>query len=205
MSTRALHVVVIVAFAGATAAACAPTDVVIATLPDTPDAGTPVATPPCEKNEDCARDMFCARPDCKAPLGRCERRPVLCTSEFSPMCGCDGVTYWNDCLRRRAGIPLRAVGECFDVPAICGDRPTLGCPSGASCSRLVAPGEPCIAPDAPGVCWMLPDACDKALEQGPPVQFCGGGEPEPCFDACSAIQSEKPFHIAKRDVCVPGK
>jgi hypothetical protein len=36
----------------------------------------------------------------------------MCTSEFAPVCGCNGETFQNDCLRRVAGVPLSHADAC---------------------------------------------------------------------------------------------
>ena len=44
--------------------------------------------------------------------GTCVLRPSLCMPLWAPVCGCDGVTYGNDCERLAAGAALDHEGEC---------------------------------------------------------------------------------------------
>lgn len=66
----------------------------------------------------CSADQYCESviPDiCSEYIsGFCRTRPEACTADYNPVCGCDGVTYSNDCERARATVQKAYDGECQD-------------------------------------------------------------------------------------------
>jgi len=176
MKTRALLFALVMA-------ACGPVDI---TVVNVPDGGEPAAQgAPCASNTACLAGQFCQKSACSDSLGHCEQRPVLCPSDGPPLCGCDGITYWNDCLRKRAGIAAVSSDrmQCSN-PRTC-DLSTP-CPTGTYCARLIKPFE--CGNNVLGACWDLPDGeCT-----GPMPKFAACGFTTPCVDVCTAIRTELP-------------
>lgn len=45
-------------------------------------------------------------------FGKCAKVPTICTKIFKPVCGCDGKTYGNDCVRQAKKVQLAHTGRC---------------------------------------------------------------------------------------------
>ncbi|HEY6080874.1 MAG TPA: hypothetical protein VIW29_18800 [Polyangiaceae bacterium] len=154
----------------------------------------------CYAEADCPTSWRCEKPSCDAKQGRCEPPVVFIPPELMPVCSCDGVTYWNDELRRRAGATLASAGECSATACACEVGADCMVPF-ASCSHLVSDD---ICGRGTGACWVLPPQCpvnaDQVwLECKPPEP---GVPPPPCVDTCTAIASEKPhWQPHHGDIC----
>lgn len=190
--------------------ACSNETITIATAPDdtdsTSEAGARIQSGgKCVQNSDCPDpSMYCEHDSCDSSAGTCHFPPFSCPNVEDPKCGCDGITYFNDCLRKLAGVSAADDGECKHGYASCGADGS-GCGSGALCARLGFFGTAATCPPLPGGhCWVLPSTCPAADadndSDGLRWDECS---PDPkamhCQDTCTAIHSGKRF--VRAQVC----
>jgi hypothetical protein len=69
--------------------------------------------------KECNPGLFCQRKPGQCFIadisGTCARKPRFCPQITGPklvVCGCDGKTYGNDCMRQQAGVSLSHKGKC---------------------------------------------------------------------------------------------
>jgi hypothetical protein len=64
----------------------------------------------------CPSGQYCDWPAnrCNAAdvQGRCVKVPEVCTQVYQPVCGCNGRTYSNDCMRLMARVRKASDGPC---------------------------------------------------------------------------------------------
>jgi hypothetical protein len=158
--------------------ACADETITLATISTTDGAVLPTR---CTQPTDCPSGTFCERTSCGEAAGTCQLFPIDCTNDERPVCGCDGIIYFNDCLRRLNGAAASTPGVCkFENAVTCGGNQSTPCPTGTVCGRL-----PKGCPLNPvGECWFLPDTCPPP-GGGPKYNLCGGGAD--CRSTCEAI------------------
>lgn len=168
---------------------CAPVEIVVADVPPTPDSGIPIQhSEPCSTSDDCPAGDYCEKENCSATLGKCKRRPSICDSNADAVCGCNGVTYWNDCLRKLSGIAAKTDGECTEGKE-CTSTTACSDPA-ASCALLVYEPKDCPRVSN-GRCWVLPLECPTKATAGGSWRTCG--PPPACGGLCEAIRAEIPY------------
>lgn len=133
----------------------------------------------CSSTAEClVHNQYCLKPACGASQG-------VCTDVVAgvPLCGCDGVTYYDGSLAIGAGRSIEGSG-------VCSGPGTVACQEGQcdddlTCGRVVLRGDDCPI-FLPGVCWALPALCP--VNQPAPFNLCGTGK---CTGLCDAVRSGK--------------
>ena len=116
--------------------------------------------PACLTNSDCEAGSYCEKLEglCEA-VGVCSEIPLGCPDNVDPVCGCDGVTYFNPCEAAIAGVSIAHRGDCSEPP--CDENEH--CDAGFYCDKPDCEG--------PGSCVQRPDICPDVFD---PVCGCDG-------------------------------
>lgn len=155
--------------AGAPAAGAPGTD---AGIPCGPSTGT------------CPSDMVCN----SCTDGICvPRDSVQSSGALNPVCGCDGLTYWNLSVAYQLGKSVRHQVDCSTVGLAKSCTPG-SCPSGAYCN-MMQPNVCVSVSNSTGTCWVLPKPCVPAPED----QACGSTN---CVPRCELIKNEVPWYVS---------
>ena len=122
----------------------------------------------CDQGQFCnyAIEDLCGATD---KTGLCADLPGFCLPVSEPVCGCDNVTYDNECIANKAGVAVAAKGTCEGFQESCGGLLGFVCETGYFCDW--APENMCGAADALGTCVKIPLIC---LGTGDPVCGCDG-------------------------------
>jgi hypothetical protein len=123
----------------------------------------------CRSEADCAGGSYCdfdlgaACGDGNA-VGSCKQIPGACTQDFTPVCGCDGMTYANACAANAASVSVASPGECSGGGEEC--TVAASCGSGQFCDYTLEAR--CGLTGQTGICEPSPGACTQEL-----VPVCG--------------------------------
>lgn len=183
----------------AVAPACESETIVLATLPGSGDSGPGPTPVRCAATSECPPGSFCPKAACDAPAGTCTLFPAHCDDDPHPVCGCDHITYFNDCLRQAAGVEAAVDGSCPLGSMPCGGFANAPCPEGAFCARLFGLRDRRCGFEPQGQCWVLPSKCPAQSGSNDRWDACGPPGSPHCVDTCNAVASSLPYRRA--DMC----
>lgn len=133
----------------------------------------------------CPAGQYCSVQGC-GQQGTCAPIPSAASAVEQPVCGCNGVTYWNATVAARARMSVRMSGACAaGTPYLKTCDGETECPAGSSCSMLAAGAVACVTTRS-GTCWAIPSECPAAAAT---FRRCGVGK-QACFTRCDAIDRE---------------
>jgi hypothetical protein len=137
----------------------------------------------------CSAGFYCQAQGCGdgvcAPVGTTE------TQNRSPVCGCDGVSYWNESVAAAHGMAVQGFGACAPAKTCGGVAGTI-CPTGAHCALHLASATDCGGADLPGTCWAVPKVCPNT-GLGLQTRGCGASA---CAGECNLIAADSAWYDA---------
>ncbi len=151
--------------------------------------GTGIGAPCTWDGAPCDPNLYCQAEGCGA--GTCQ--PVIPQTaqekQFAPICGCDGINYFNPSIAASFGMSIAHGDRCTENEQIGCHKTNNPCAQGYFCNRTVASLPACmLSPIHTGECWAVPLSCDP---NGPQAKACANSL---CYDLCSLIQSENPWY-----------
>jgi hypothetical protein len=160
------------------------------------------ATQPCTwspAGDICPSGSYCNPTGLDCLAGFCAPINEHETNEQAPVCGCDGVIYWNVSVAAARGMPVRSSGECTSAQqAFCGGLANLPCPNPGEQSCDYRTQEPTgCDDDVLGRCWALPVECPGTAVTMRP---CDPNQDQ-CDTHCQAIRAQAIYY---QDPTCPG-
>lgn len=155
------------------------------------DTGSVPDTGGCDKSSECATNFFCYKIGCDT-RGICKALPTTGLTSYGPVCGCDGVTYWNSFQAANFSVGVKSEGPCVGAGrqtcALAGA--CLGI-SGSECIFELPDVGACSSLTPIGTCWRNPAGklC-PASGSGPSVMTCAAA----CTSHCEAVKNKLKFY-----------
>ena len=137
------------------------------------DSGVDAGPTSCRTNAECAGTEFCLQIACDLD-GECTEKPSRCPDVVNPVCGCDMITYDNDCFANAAGTSRGRRGACpttADGGVADGGPNTGGCSTNRDCGPMEFCGKALGDCAGTGMCARRPDFCTALYD---PVCGCDG-------------------------------
>ncbi|KAM8829956.1 agrin isoform 2-T2 [Synchiropus picturatus] len=142
-----------------------------------------------ECREECVFNAVCLVEQLSA---RCSCEPIECDGTYKPVCGKDGHTYTNDCLRRKSEclskthIPVKHPGPCdLDAPSPC-------------LEKVCEHGSVCVVKNDEPVC-ECPEACPQTSD--PVCGSDGHSYGSPCEMRAMGCALQKAIHVQHKGPC----
>jgi hypothetical protein len=150
--------------------------------------GSEAGTKKCDaKKADCAATEYCDAVGCG--VGECKPRPAAVALAYAPVCGCNGVSYWNDSQAWASGATVASTGACTTTAIACA---AFSMPCAAPANKCVNERSSCSGVSTSGTCWFVPSGgtCPAAAKDVRQCTFTGGGT---CMSRCDAIRGDRGF------------
>lgn len=144
--------------------------------------------PVCVDDSGCGPAQYCAR--CGAAPGQCRARPIS-PPGLAPVCGCDGITYWNVGLAVARHVDVVSEGPCTKGGLSCASTSSEPCPLGTECVEAAPSASAC---GVEGRCWRISTGStspDCSMGAGAKVRKCGDGA---CTTTCAAIVAGQRYY-----------